>query len=529
MEDNPTTPVNSAHWTNRLPPELLSRAFVLGEGMQRGPRVSSWPYVGLQDLVVQVCQHWREVAIHTPVLWSHIFISQPPPHRHAVLYLARSGPSCPLDIDIEMKTPYIDGISRFGGSLQANRALETLQSIVAHGGQVARWRSLTVVAKMPQVIFKTISFINSEPTLALRFLSLTWKAIIDVAEHQEVDVLEVAPEVFDDNYALDFGRRRPQLQNVELNGIPKDYVFERASPLVSNLTSLKLATSFFLPSIRATSALFSASPRLESLYIDTTYADSDLFELAVAPLQVSLPLLRSFSLHAATYYNWSLCLLQIVNAPAVQHFELYAGVAFLNQLGDFKPLLRFLGAGRISGSLQCDQIPADQPYCGPIFPSLHHLELKLDFDLALDSIRQVTVQNLLQAYPMITQVTLSYPAMLAFSRAPTLLPNISHFKYYGPRIASFPATMQNIATVREEAGMRIPVLDIVFTGKSVLNWFDDDEGGELNYLTPLGGLVGKLDIQDEHPDVSDSDDDLVYSDEMIDSGDDMDAASVGWP
>lgn len=46
-----TNRLNDAHWTNKLPPELLGQIFVTGEGMQRGSRPLSRPYIGFQDLV----------------------------------------------------------------------------------------------------------------------------------------------------------------------------------------------------------------------------------------------------------------------------------------------------------------------------------------------------------------------------------------------------------------------------------------------------------------------------------------------
>lgn len=40
------------HPIHRLPREVLSLVFVMGENMQRGLRTSGLPYAGLQDIVV---------------------------------------------------------------------------------------------------------------------------------------------------------------------------------------------------------------------------------------------------------------------------------------------------------------------------------------------------------------------------------------------------------------------------------------------------------------------------------------------
>ncbi|KAF8604085.1 hypothetical protein BDV93DRAFT_606424 [Ceratobasidium sp. AG-I] len=502
------TRANNAHWTNRLPIELLSRVFILGEGMQRGPRAFFNPYVGFQDLATQVCHHWREVAIHTPALWSYIFISRPPPHRCAELYLARSGPTRLLDIDLEMKMPYIDGISPFDRRPQEVRALETLQSIVAHGGQIARWRSLIVIAKAAGVMFKTVSFINFEPTPELQFLSLTWKANFAAVDIQEVIALEEAPEVLNEIYALDSGPRRPQLRSVEFGGLPKAFVFERTSPLVSNLTYLKLCPAFLLPSIQDIGTLLSASPRLESLHIDVMYVGEELFEPVLVQSQVLLPLLRSFTLRALTYNNWCMSLLQSIDAPAVEYFRLEGIVEYLSS----GLLLFYLGVGRTNGVLERGSAPGDRASRGPIFPSLHHLDLALSFNLAKGSKEQTSVLQLLSLYPMITQVTLSHPVLLALSILPTLCPNVSHFRYHDYRNSSFLGIMKRILLAREKAGMQIPLLEIV-----IIRNRRDEAGNadtELDYVTPLGKLVGKLDIKGEESLwVHDSDEDIVFSEE----------------
>lgn len=408
-----------------------------------------------------------------------------------------------------MRAPYISGILEYDDTLQKCRVLETLEFLVGHGGQIARWRSLIVKAKVSGALFKIIGFINLEPTPALQFLSLTWKSDPEVADLQEFHSLAISRDVTDDTHALDFGPRRHQLQSVELDGLPRHFVFMRSSPLVSNLTYLRLGSSAFLPSIKNTSTLLSASPRLESLHLDITRTSKNRSEAVSAPLQVSLPLLRSFSLRATIFNDWCTSLVQIIDAPAVGHFKLQGDIGSSSSLDASSCFIQFLATGRMNGVLQCATVFGDLAHRGPIFQSLNHLELGLQFD----SIQQPIVLQMLRAYTTITQLTLQNSILLVLSEWPTLCSNVSHFRYYGFKSAVLPGRMKRFAFDRERYGMRISVLEIFFIEQPASHRSDDEET-EPDYPVLLGGLVDKLDIKDEETSYDhDIDDDLSLNDE----------------
>jgi hypothetical protein len=404
-----------------------------------------------------------------------------------------------------MKTPYIQGIHRFDVSTQAIRALETLRFIVAQGGSLDRWRSLIIHTKVPQVLFEAVKFINSAPTPALQFLSLKWKADIGtVIEAQELDSLGDIEDMLGDSYALSHGSQRPQLRRVDLGGLPAAFIFDRPSPLLSNLTRLKLVCASQIYSIQGISALLSASPQLEHLSLDLGHAEGNLGIVTTGPLQISLPALRFFSLNPQSAYDWGVYLLQTIDAPGVETFELRTGTQTL--MGDFdSPTFAFLCLGRKNGALLHNGVnggSTDYPKYGPPFPSLRHLDIK-----HINSTGRHTILRLLESYPMITQITLSFSVLSALAERPNLLPNLRHLKYSDIRRSSFPGTMQKIAQGRVQAEMRLPFVEVEFTGRARPGWHGESGEMVVDYKTRLNALVDKLVVYDrENHYVPDSDD-----------------------
>ncbi|CAE7054085.1 unnamed protein product [Rhizoctonia solani] len=424
---------------NELPVEVLSRVFTLGEGMQRGPRAIGLPYVGFQDLAVQVCHRWREVAISTPELWIYIFISHPPPHSRAGLYVSRSG-TLPLHIDLDMQKPFIKSIHPFQDTKQAERALEALDFIEKTGGKRDRWGSLVIFSKSLFTIISIYSFFTRSPTPALRFVSIKWTAhdhIVDIQEEICVEQFELS------NPTLAHGSERPQIHHVEFNGLPKHFMFGSHVPLVSNLTRFTFICpkTMSLPSHEEFSAVLSASPRLEHLTVDMRAARSGYLEpeyepADIASFQVQLPLLRSFSLDTSHLSRWSLHLLQIVDAPGVEYLDINtdSGSDLSHMPMD---LYRYLARGRINGILQCyAPIDDNTQGSGPVFPRLKHL-----------NVGRMTqnVQDILFVYcafPLVTGATLGGLGLLALQEHPEYLPNASHFTYIDDETVDLPIMIE---------------------------------------------------------------------------------------
>ncbi|KAG8727146.1 hypothetical protein FRC12_022772, partial [Ceratobasidium sp. 428] len=59
---------NSIQWINRLPVELLSRIFIAGDELdQTDDNSEDEDDIEFQEVVVQVCRHWRTVALGIPM------------------------------------------------------------------------------------------------------------------------------------------------------------------------------------------------------------------------------------------------------------------------------------------------------------------------------------------------------------------------------------------------------------------------------------------------------------------------------
>ncbi|KAL5639175.1 hypothetical protein ACGC1H_006630 [Rhizoctonia solani] len=419
---------------NELPVEVLSRVFILGENMQRGPRAIGLPYMGFQDLVVQVCHLWREVAISTPDLWTYIFISHPPPHLHAALYISRSG-AFPLHIDLDMRTPFMRPIDPSRGKEQAERALEALEFIEKAGGTRDRWGSLIIFSKALLAIISIYSFFTRTPTPALRFVSIKWRAHDGTCDDQA----RLGAQKFRlDQMTLAHGPERPQLCHVEINGLPRFFTINQRSALVSNLTRFTIifSATTSLPFHRGFSAIFSASPRLEHFSVDmraTLYSpvEIELGPATISSLQVHLPLLRSFSPDTGHLYQWSLDLLRIMDAPGVEDFDINIERGFSDLT--LTELHQYLAKGRINGVLQCYVPPNDNILgSGAIFPLLEHLNVKRMY-------RGVNnVSRIFAAFPMVTKVTFGGIGVLTLYEHPKYLPNAFHFTYIDEKFVKVP-------------------------------------------------------------------------------------------
>ncbi|CAE6447691.1 unnamed protein product [Rhizoctonia solani] len=423
---------------NELPVEVLSRIFVLGEGVQRGPRAIGLPYVGFQDLVVQVCRHWKEVAISTPELWTYIFISRPPPHLHAQLYVSRSG-TLPLHIDLDMRTPFIKPLHPLHESEQAERALQALDFIEKIGGTRDRWGSLIILSKALFTVISIYSFFTRTPTPALQFVSIKWKARSNITDDEE-DLGH--QEFLFSGTSLAHSPQRPQLRHVEFSGLPKYFMFDCHSPMVSNLTRFTFICSetMSLPSHEELSGVLSASPRLEHLSVDMRaarhhFAGLESGPASIASLQIRLPLLRSFLLNTSHLHQWSLHLLQIVDAPGVQYLNINTDHGFSKSTPN--ELCQYLAKGRVNEALQCHTTIIDNtPGSRPIFPHLKHLNVERMTQNTQD------ISLIFAAFPTVTHVTFGGFGALAFYEHVECLPNASHFTYIEDDTVDLPVILE---------------------------------------------------------------------------------------
>ncbi|KAG8697582.1 hypothetical protein FRC08_006438 [Ceratobasidium sp. 394] len=262
----------------------------------------------------RVCGHWRSVAINNPTLWTYIYISRPAPHNSATVYLARSGSTTLLNLDLDMTEGFFD---YFGLSVK-----DTINFLVQKGASINRWESLMVRGEIPQVLYKILEYISPESAPSLRFLSLRWKTrsgpqtIEDEAQSLEyLDVFDQASSGSSDRF--------PQLRTVQFRAVPADFLFRRPLPMFVGLVHLKLtlATKLFpLPKLHT---LLSANLQLESLHLGVSFcADRP----GPANCRVTLLSLRSLMLAWQAWdegsLSWALETIKMINGPAVEHLEL---------------------------------------------------------------------------------------------------------------------------------------------------------------------------------------------------------------
>ncbi|CAE6525766.1 unnamed protein product [Rhizoctonia solani] len=507
----------------KLPVEMLRQIFVLGEKMHRGPRAVELPHVGFQDSIVQVCRLWRDIAVATPELWTYIYISRPPPHPYAELYISRSG-TLPLHIDFDTRAPSTKPARSLDDRQQAIQALETMTLVEQYGGNIDRWRSLIVHSESPLVVLAMVKLVTASPTPALQFLSLAWEANTNVAADQEGLLLEESIPL---NFPyLAHGPERPRLRHVEAIGLTNFFVFGMQSPRVSNLTTFTFACppTWSLPSHQQFSLLLSASPHLESLSIDMGSVDPKYFPFQLKPsqiasLQVHLPLLRSFSLSTAHLRKWCLQLLQMIDAPEVEYFSINTGSKFGISTPSSEGLYEYLARGRVDGVLQSDaSIPDDISGAGPVFPLLKHLNVEPMMGVP-DEIPAV-----LRIFPMVTDVTLGGHGILALSNQPDLVPNASHFTY----IDDGSSALALAGFSRSRAVQRAISTLVVCTGRPRrvyeelgLVYKGDELGREGHYHLP--GLVDHLTVRqvDRKPVNRKDDDDGVLTESNKDAYTDL--------
>ncbi|KAJ1299508.1 hypothetical protein OPQ81_006106 [Rhizoctonia solani] len=379
---------------------------------------------------------------------------------------------------MEMKASYIEPEDElfFDPGKQAERALHTLQLIIEYGGTLDRWRSLTVRSKAARPLYDVIGLINSASTPALRFLSLTWGADHQSRASPPSGVNLPAQQAMGDaegktcdSYALTPGPHRPQLAHIELVRLPSEFIFLRASPMVSNLTRFKLASPFL--SLESVSNLLSGNPRLELLDVDigttSRWNSSERLDLAsLGRLRVSLPLLSVFSLKLAQHQMCGLQLLKLIDAPNVESFELEfeidhgdAGYVYDHRNWGIPT---YLAKGRIHGALQSLTSPAENPGCGPIFPLVR--KLNIDDIVSFDMFGQSqTFSQLLGAFPDITHLAAREQCIDAMLDDPDTHPNLRHITFQTPTYKDVHQSLEimaEYALARQSVGLHISTLHI---------------------------------------------------------------------
>ncbi|KAF8604075.1 hypothetical protein BDV93DRAFT_522884 [Ceratobasidium sp. AG-I] len=448
--DNAKQPINS------LPSELLSRIFAVGDEEQRSERLKNTRYSGLQDIAIQVCRHWRNVAIDSPALWTYIHISKAPSlgGKHVLLYLARSGPTTPLVIDIEMRTRYLHSLADVTLEKEVNSAREILDFLVSHGATTDRWSALFFCAKTSSVLFEVVSFLNAKSAPALQLLSLWWKSWMafdsDAQEHDSLS--RPALSVWDRTI---FSSQVPQLRSLDLNMLPIFYEVNHSPPLITSLTHLKLIASLNPYPLPKLHALLSSNLQLQSLTLSAGLTGR--FDSELTTSRIHLPFLRSFSLDFKSCWRWAWGIIDMIDAPTVEHLHLALSldsemiVELVNRMTTGVSKDRFAS---ISQALFDGQ---SIPYRS-IYPLLRHLVIESN------SAIPDMFKPLLAIFPTITRVSLPDLALPLLAAAPWVLPNLEYIS------TEMPSVLSSVLHSRARAGFFVKKIEITDGPLRTFDW-----------------------------------------------------------
>ncbi|KAF8604072.1 hypothetical protein BDV93DRAFT_522880 [Ceratobasidium sp. AG-I] len=480
---------NSKISINRLPPELLSQIFAIGDGEQRSKRLGNERYYGIQDIAVQICSHWRDVAINSPALWSYVYISQAPPHRHALVYLARSGTTVPLVIDIEMMDRPVDAIDK------------TLRFLTSHGATANRWRSFIFCSNVSDILLRAMRAINIQLPRALQLLSIKWKDrpyYLDYSYHSsEASELDSPPslDLLNEQHTI-LDPRLSQLRSVDLDGALTGDMFDLPAPLASGLTHLSLAMTYYTLPLDKLCTLLSSNPQLQSLVLSAS-----AYAFKPTSLRVHLPILRSLSLNSEFESSWALAVIEMIAAPAVErlqlamHFSEKTVNELIEQLTTGASEERIAKIAKIATCLNSRQ---PIPY-KTIYPLLWDLSIEPANRFIPDKIT-----HLFAIFSRVTRLFLPGWAVQFLSRMPLVLPNlkcISTGRCY---------VLDEVVRCRIEAGFPVKRVEMgIGSLKGMENeWPDSVEAVERPNPLNASGRVGDYDDYDDYDNYYNGDNDF---------------------
>ncbi|KAL6300211.1 hypothetical protein BKA93DRAFT_695336, partial [Sparassis latifolia] len=336
-----------------LPVELLARIFELGREDAPSPDLQPPGEPTFEVLVSHVCQHWRDVALRTPTLWTLVHFRTTPHLARARAYLSRSG-SQPLQIYVDTcaKDEYVPGWLLFRDEFHP-----VFDTVVPH---IARWRSLYLKVR-DLACKRSARDVLSTCGAAPRLASLTLWHIEDWGTSERLYTAIGPPPV------VVFAGRLPALRHVHLIGVNLPWSH---SPFLRGLASLELALhsdDVRIPFDRW-HAMLAASPALERLSL--TYSGPRAAAPPWGPpARVRLPRLRELRLTDLDP-PYLCALVRTLDAPALRtlHLELSDQ--------DFTPFVRMLAR---------PPPPSDGPLDpgrgaghggrGPLFPALETLSI----------------------------------------------------------------------------------------------------------------------------------------------------------
>ena len=336
---------NSCAPISSLPNEILAAVFEAGHKSS----VSNYSQPSFGSLVTQVTERWRNVALSTPLLWTHIriafFTNSTTSIAKAEAYLSRSG-ALPLDLFLEVAEHDEDGEDEF---------LDVLDVLGCHA---ARWRSLWVDSEASRYGIRDLLALL--PVTAPRLQRVQ----ISMEPHEYYEPGENSTQHI-------FSGGAPLLTTVRIRGLG----LHLCLPPVG-VTTLELHTPMYEMRIEP-ARLASLLASLSSLI--TLVINGDFVVGGPTPkIIVTMPSLRHFHLLTISYDQmpW---LLKMISAPQL-HTLLLENVIALD-IDDF---------GWTSGPSQ--------------YPELRSLTILTEYN---DSFGPVPFMNVIRTFPKVKHFTLA--------------------------------------------------------------------------------------------------------------------------
>ncbi|KAH7334455.1 hypothetical protein B0J17DRAFT_108148 [Rhizoctonia solani] len=521
---------NDGQTINKLPTELLSHIFTIGEVSDRSTRRRTKWYIGFQEVVTHVCHQWREVAIRCPNLWTYIHITRPSPYRMISLYLDRAGSGCLLDIDIEMRSRFwcVVAIEPHDWETQLHKIPYLLKFLVSRGATVDRWRSLTVCAKQPEVLYAIIGFINAKPARALQFISCRWKYQRREPESdvdEELRSLEY-PHLFSESYSFS-SSMMPKLRSVEFNAVPWDYIFARSPgpPLLTGLTNLSLTSAYIPCSVHDIQRLLAVNPELESLSFGISKQAAIEFYHEADPgsgtFRVRLPNLHSLSLSTSEHTDWVNSILPMIEAPVLRRLSIAGEFILLRASLD---LARYLAGGKLPLQHEFSSSVSSIEDNKTAYPLLDELDIS-----ALSMMTEI-LWRMLFSLPTVTKIHISNRHVKQLKPVPCALPNLTHV--YCSWVSY--DHLGDLLRKRADAGFPIGTVHLDHVGLNEVGRLLPEN---INYTEYHSNFGQKLDCDESDQDSNDgwgdnedilegsSDELMVMTDEAPGSSDEYDSSS----
>ncbi|KAF9220274.1 hypothetical protein BS17DRAFT_787845 [Gyrodon lividus] len=280
-----------------------------------------------QIVVSHVCQHWRNVALSTPALWTSlvVFRKARPPYEQVSTLLERSK-SLPIDIfiDCELQDHDEDFIS-YDESEPSEADLKFLFALLIP--HVHRWRSMEVEVSSYEHMYTFLTAF-SDPSVTPAPQLETFR----LCHHEEAEEFaSFANPKLSKHFTL-FSGSAPSLKIVTLWGVHVDWG-QGWIASASNLVTLELAyhTEDVRPSWTAFATILRGAPALEDLNLCLSGPSGDPAQWIIEPSAAHIPgdlnapiqLLRLTNLVLGFYSpTFAIGLLRKLYTPALQSLSL---------------------------------------------------------------------------------------------------------------------------------------------------------------------------------------------------------------